>query len=269
MNAASWRSSFFPVLGSLAVACGGHTNDVTAKRGPDKSVSTDPSGATQVANDADGTSVATPPSTVLELPPEDARAVGPFSACLASKPYRDHGVDTGLERCQDGRLHRPAPVICPSKLPRQDGADAGVSTTDGGSHGLVGVSDPSVCLFDRDCTAKPLGHCEPAPFPVPEKLCAYGCLADADCGAGFVCQCGDPVGSCVAAACRSDADCADGLLCARGVPGSAVCITHDFSCETPEDGCRIDKDCSSLGDGYCGTTETARECFPPKNCGDF
>jgi hypothetical protein len=42
-------------------------------------------------------------SEVLDLPP-----LGAATACIRSVPYLDQSVDTGLERCEDGRLHRPS-----------------------------------------------------------------------------------------------------------------------------------------------------------------
>ncbi|MEY2936061.1 MAG: hypothetical protein RL033_6810 [Pseudomonadota bacterium] len=123
----------------------------------------------------------------------------------------------------------------------------------------------SQCLADSECTEKPLGFCGVVPSPefVNTYACQYGCIADADCGPGFLCQCGDPVGTCQPANCQTDADCGDGLLCARGTrnTASSCYLSYEFFCETPQDECRLDTDCPETPFGSsCAITDGARVC---------
>ncbi len=78
-----------------------------------------------------------------------------------------------------------------------------------------------------------------------------GCRTDADCGAGRLCHCGDPIGQCVKASCRTDADCASGYLCAS----YSMCEGGGeigFACQTPADYCTSDSDCDFGGfGGFC------------------
>jgi hypothetical protein len=193
--------------------------------------------------------------------------------CLQSTPYVIDGVDTGLERCEDGRLHRPAVVTCHSKLPRERVVDAGFAPpapgadAGPGTDGAAAATSPVPgCTSDSDCTASLLGHCEDAAFdgtPTYGKQCQYGCVTDADCGAGSFCECGDPVGSCVNAQCLSDAECGSGMLCSQGVAVHTLgCPARvAFACETPSDRCRVDRDCPASPYGsYCSSTEAERVC---------
>lgn len=276
-NTSLWRIAFLSGLGSLPAGCGARVDHA----------SSDSSG-TPGAPDPNGASPANSPSTdapILMSPQQSACVDNPLlagcpsttaplsepTACLDSVPDVEHGIDTGLERCADGRRHRPVVVQCTSTLPRESGsnqlqADAG-SDAGPGSILHAGTVDASTglpsCTSDRDCTAKPYGYCGMTDTRPSIIQCQYGCVQDADCGRGFLCQCGDPVGTCVPAECRSDADCGSGMLCADGSGSRTLgCDTsYTFVCETPQDRCRIDQDCPSTQWGsYCASSRSGRLC---------
>lgn len=228
-NTALWRIAFLTGLGVLPGACGAQTEAPlpAPEDGQDASVR-------DAADD--------PPAVLLSSP----------SPCLDSEPQLlASGADTGLERCSDGRVHRVAAVQCASSLPRDVAAQ---SPSSGGT-----------CLTDSDCTEQPLGFCgRTAVIGFSSPVCRYGCLQDADCGPGFVCQCGDPVGECVAANCQTDDDCGTGFLCALAAPVTANLCSAElvFSCETPADECRTREDCvaGSRGSAACQTQDDVRSC---------
>jgi hypothetical protein len=211
-----------------------------------------------------------------------------FAACGVSTPVPSGGmeagliaaggppqlqpVDTGLERCESGVIHRPAPVTCQSALPRPvpaaSGGDAGPAATQIQflySDFSASELDLSECSADADCDDKPFGYCAPmyvgGGFPGLVAECRYGCVADADCGAGFVCECGDPVGQCVAAACVSDEDCGDKLCAAWfSVNACGETVYHSFACQTADDECATSADCA--GNSTCGIEDGTRRCQP-------
>jgi hypothetical protein len=187
-------------------------------------------------------------------------------------------VFTGIEQCDNGVLHRPTPVTCSVNLPRPlpPGSGAG---DDAGSEAAMSQVDylypPSgylgwdaglteSCQSDADCTEHPYGYCArgygspPSPDPVPAR-CNYGCVQDADCDAGFLCQCDDPVGHCVPASCRSDADCGGGALCAAWFRDAGCSTEEQFACQSPGDECNVSEDCD---DGRCTLVDGARQCVP-------
>ena len=221
-NMTLWRIAFLSGLGSLPAACGGHASDVAAPVDPGTPGDSNPQHSPQPTPDPAHTNS----TGDVDLPPLRAP-----SACVSSTPYLVLGVDTGLERCADGRIHRPGAVTCASRLPREDAVDAGPApppamdagtsaASDAGTSNISLGSAPGACTSDSDCREQPLGHCETPPFDgspiLSGKRCEYGCLTDADCGAGSFCQCGELVGACVAAKSRSDAECGAGMLCAQG-----------------------------------------------------
>ncbi len=163
------------------------------------------------------------------------------------------GADTGFETCDTGFVHRAAVRTCPSKLPR---AGTCSSVLDGGA---------LACSTDTDCKAQPNGMCGRDPNgggPVPFCQCIYGCTSDADCGSGKNCLCGDPVGVCVEASCTSDADCGAGLLCTMSAPLGTCPSAPPFACQTPQDTCGGNRDCSASGGGAaCGYSNSRHECY--------
>lgn len=155
--------------------------------------------------------------------------------------------------CKGNWKHKTAAAACGSKLPRDTVLP----------HSAYPELDE--CTSDADCGAKPNGHCEP-PFStelsLPTNGCFYGCTSDADCTQfSSVCECGDPVGTCIASTCKSDADCGSNLLCASYTadPG---CDFPSYACQTTSDRCVVDSDCP--------TSQTCTVTVPngPRSCVD-
>jgi hypothetical protein len=151
--------------------------------------------------------------------------------CEDPQPILAQGQDSGFDMCKGGFRRRREPVTCPNALPR---AAMCMSTT----------PETNACSTDADCTEKPNGFCQNFGFADGPAgcTCDYGCVTDADCGAGSVCMCGDPVGHCVTASCSSTADC-EGGSCSEYItlPG---CGGAAFACQTPDDECASDADCA-------------------------
>ncbi|HET9929771.1 MAG TPA: ferritin-like domain-containing protein [Polyangiaceae bacterium] len=182
---------------------------------------------------------------------------GASSKFPCENPMPVPGDTTGtFEVCAGGWKHRTAVRECPSSLPR--------------SRVLPPSRVPNVdaCTSDADCTAQANGHCEPPTLvgaDLPVNSCWYGCVRDADCGAsGAICECGDPVGTCVAARCVSDADCGGAGLCATydSEPG---CDIIAYACQTPMDVCAADADCPNLQECSIKAGSSARVC-QSQNC---
>jgi hypothetical protein len=168
------------------------------------------------------------------------------------------GKDTGFDKCADGTTRRRAVLDCPKTLPRAGGGvcagpDAG---------------PPPTCKKDSDCTAAPNGVCT-----ILQGLgaasgcnCDYGCTKDSECSAGYVCECGDPIGHCALAACTSGASCAAGFDC-RSYTDNPGCPSTSYACQTPADQCAADVTCDTstkpndectLGDGGAHVCQTPR-----------
>lgn len=165
-----------------------------------------------------------------------------------SQPRRcENPTDLGgnWERCDDGSVHRPEPGTCPNLLPTEPPEPQG---------------DFDQCESDADCTDAPFGYCvaNSGGEQLPANVCQYGCETDSDCGDGRICLCGDPIGSCVEATCTSDAECGGELRCTDYVV-SPGCGGMAFACETPEDECATNADCS---DGECSYDGSKHVCQP-------
>jgi hypothetical protein len=138
--------------------------------------------------------------------------------------------DTGFEKCQNGLLHRRAPVVCPygpaadvSPCPPSDGQ----------------------CASDAECTARfPHAICANAHKLLGYCGCFPTCLKDDDCPAGSICICGTPGGTCVAASCTGDASCPAGHACLSSTASCAGGM-GTFSCDKAEDECIADSDCAT------------------------
>ena len=280
-NTALWRMAFLSGLGILPASCGGHASDPAGPSDPGTPSDADRERAPQPTKTAPAPSKPSTPDPQPLIPLPYTPQWPQPSVCFRSTAYVVGGVDTGLERCSDGRIHRPDAATCTSKLPREGSADAGAGSApppanDAGpvaSEGTAPAPGP-VCTFDADCTAKALGHCEWPPNDGAlnvGKLCEYGCLTDADCDAGSLCQCGDPVGTCVPAQCRTDSECGAGLLCAQAANYHTYCpVSYVFSCELPSDSCRIDGNCTASTPGsHCAILGSERICAEPDSvvCG--
>jgi len=148
------------------------------------------------------------------------------------------GSDTGLESCTDGTLRRRAAVSCAVAL---TAADAGCAAD---------CESPAYCatLTDQHSPKLYCVNCS----------CASGCLKDADCGPGSICECGTDFGTCIPAHCTTNAECGAGFACvatAQGVSGGACNQTSDamyppitlFVCQTAADSCRGQADCADAG----------------------
>ena len=180
----------------------------------------------------------------------DPAAALPRPAALEHGPcVSAGGADrNGFVTCEDGRVHRPAVIECPSSIVADEGLE-------------VPPDDPDdQCTRNADCTERPHGYCA-AEGQLPTRTCHYGCTADADCGAGALCMCDNPVGRCLPASCLSDADCGDKLLCSRYY-GIHEMGYGAFACDTTRDECNTDDDCSGpewYGDS-CVLEGDARRC---------
>lgn len=166
--------------------------------------------------------------------------------CESPTPIVD--ATSGFVQCANGFIARPFAAECPSPLPRAN---------------PVPNYDPATdfCQYDSDCTEQPNGYCGSSPVNGGDiggiRSCQYGCVSDAECGAGFVCLCGDPVGRCEEASCGSDADCDAGYHCASYDPSSG-CSFVAFACQTSTDECVSPSDCTAQ---VCKLTSTGtREC---------
>ncbi len=159
---------------------------------------------------SDGAAVSPDSSDGAAVSPDssDGAAVSSLFACKSSVPWSiDGGPSGGLERCESGMLHRPASGACGSGAPWPTG---GVPDPYPKGLGSIGFGDG--CREDSECTAMPHGYCafigRSGPEP-SESNCTYACSSDTDCAAGFLCSCGESLGTCVPADCATDADCGD------------------------------------------------------------
>ncbi|HWA72299.1 MAG TPA: hypothetical protein VG937_08200 [Polyangiaceae bacterium] len=88
-----------------------------------------------------------------------------------------------------------------------------------------------------------------------------GCIEDADCGAGQICECGFDIGRCLSASCATDDDCGDGL-CARlddfGRCDDGSRAVSLYQCASGADACLFGKDCETF---RCGIENGARACL--------
>jgi hypothetical protein len=176
----------------------------------------------------------------------------PDLSCANPRPVVGiDGAETGFVDCEAGFLHRPERRVCPSIVPRPDP--------------VAEPADGSVgCTRDQECGDLLHGHCivtvSGYPAPQTSTRCVPGCVRDEDCGAGFVCMCGDPVGHCSQAACSTDAECGDGLLCTSIRLFGACGDTYrgEFGCQEETDTCRGTGDCEPTQN--CAPTPSGRAC---------
>jgi hypothetical protein len=235
-----WRWLILGSLGVVASACWGRTDDAT-------DVTIDPGGTPGGSGTPD---VGATPGHITSTPVERCSNPTPLGG--------------GWEKCENGLTHRTEPGQCSSAVPRAEGVDPQWIESlypDYPAASNAGFPLPQ-CLRDSDCTERPFGHCDVASTGdgATGIFCSYGCVSDTDCGAGQICLCGDPVGTCMASTCSSDADCKGGALCASfsADPG---CPHGEFACQTSRDKCVTTTDCaeaqtcsiddSSRGARYC------------------
>lgn len=167
-------------------------------------------------------------------------AAGKVRPCTNSQPVSGKAH---LEQCDEGFVHRTTPAQCQSQLPRPDACTPTVAGSES-------------CSMDADCTEHPHGQCG-IYGQLTECACQYGCVTDADCAAGQLCECGSPVGACVQATCRTDADCAGGALCVQ--TSLQKCGPWGYACQTPNDACTEDADCDP--GQLCAMDGNSRKCL--------
>jgi len=196
----------------------------------------------------------------LVPPTGDDSGVGSIvDAGVECAPYLDQsGQDTGLDTCTNGNVQRRASVQCswPATSP-------------------VAVCDTNTCASDSDCPgfppSEPKGYCAQAHNLSGYCGCLTECHQDADCGPGWICECGVvPFGRCVMAQCATNADCAAGFACVATVVSTPAspCLpasTHSptlFVCQTAADSCRGSTDCTDDGGAtnMCLYDGTRRAC---------
>lgn len=140
------------------------------------------------------------------------------------------------------------------------------------------------CALDEDCAQfgenllcdTTRSTCTPDPGPCPDGEC--GCLVDADCSDGLVCElgaCWDP-----ATLCETNEDCGqgrvcDGLFCAKDCASDVACPTgqacgDDSVCRDIAGGtgeCVYTSDCSD--DSQCINATCFKSCADDSVCGSF
>ncbi len=178
---------------------------------------------------------AAPMGTAEEIP--DGGVVDP-------KPVDPQPSVDGGSVPPPGVTARPVPAECMSALPRDRVIEA--------------TSENFQCTSDSDCTDGEHGWCNDWVGQVgPGSNCNYGCVDDSDCSAGTVCDCGSPVGTCVATDCVTDADCGAGSYCARYEFDEGCGPSTGYRCTTDSDECLQNEDCAS---GICGLGPVGRIC---------
>jgi hypothetical protein len=288
-NARLVRMALFTSLGLIPLGCAGRSVDTPADS------ENQPAGAGGQSSRPTlprPTTTANPPNNVGGAPSALAScgestvvyAEERSSSIFGRPPTRVLGIESGTYRCESGVLHRPAQITCPSNLPRPlpaaTGADAGAdANADAGASSSSALSQveflygqaPSPdtwglepCSADAECTEHPHGYCAPSygggPLP-PTTQCHYGCQTNNDCGNGYICECGDPVGHCILATCQTDDDCPGELLCAAWFSANVCGASDYFSCQTPDDECNSAADCPSDQYGsYCSGQGGVRTC---------
>jgi hypothetical protein len=248
------RASLSTALGFAALACGGQSrlehdggDDTVGNGGTGGTAVTGGSGGAVVTGGSGGTAGTGGGS--LDLSCNDPQPVWAYD-----------GSPTGFVSCDGGFIHRPELSDCPSKVPRP--------------FAITETTNPVQCRMDSDCTLDPFPHCvlgTPSVTGETTAVCQTGCVRDADCAAGSVCLCGDPVGTCVSASCTTDADC-DDLLCVSSLLVQPCGDTSHgaFVCQTRDDICRGLDDCMAPSPGAptsCLSTSGKRQCRSTGVCG--
>lgn len=277
VSVGTWRTTLLATIG--LAGCGGSTAAANGTGGPAADSGAKPFGGGGAANSSGGASarMSTGGSTATggaPLPTGDGSPGGSAGRSDASRAFNcdnpepvppavQGGPNGGLVRCSNGAVHRPSAADCSSNIAAWHPVLAG---HDGGIGNIQ-------CTTNTDCTEKPNGYCVAATgfagggMPgVTLSNCAYGCVRDADCGAGQVCLCGDPVGSCVEATCNTDSDCLDGACIELGYLGVTGCgygPTFSFGCWRPDMTCTTPTDCPGGSPCNYGKCQSVPVCGRP------
>jgi hypothetical protein len=254
------RLSLLVAIGAVPVACGG-----TVSRG-DEGEGNSSSGSGGSSNTAGSKASAGKPSVGTSgsggtvgkmLPPTGGRGGGGTIPDVPTCTNSKLDALTGLVYCSEGYEHRPKPIRCEGF--------GGAPTPSGGADGLPRASGDVDCedlgaggaSREGICEQFELGFCRSANFD--SATCESGCVADEDCGPGFLCECGhaeSPSGGvCVGARdCTTNADCGPDSLCAAY---DGPCGARAFACFSEADECRSGADC---GGSSCSFYQGFRAC---------
>jgi hypothetical protein len=254
-HVASLRLSLLVSLGLIPVACGGtalrgNSDDDTSGSGgggtssgasqggkkPTSAGSSSKGGSFNVAGATSGGGTVAVGGATSTGGTTVVGGAGPSQTC--TKPTLDPA--TGLISCNEGFRHRPSAKRCDGVPdPGPIGGASGEGGADGnGADPLPRApNDGSVSCTRQpgDCSQYQFGYCG---FVGQMTACLSGCSTDAECGAGHVCHCGEPLsptgGECVPSDCKTDADCGADSFCASY---SGICGGAGFACLRASDQC--------------------------------
>lgn len=268
-----------------ATTGGGPTGTNTATPTPTMSTSV-PVGPTATVT---ATATATMPSATVTPTPTLYPIIPPGPEwCWDPEP-----IDDTLAHCENGVIVRIQQPMCESSVPRaqridlvfpnevSDGGGVTLSSQDAGADAeapalpysayveSTNTSFSYSCDEDSDCTEMAHGYCEynhtQSSGEYYYSSCRYGCQTDDECGDGYVCECGQPVGSCVSASCKSGADCAPDQACARWEFYDGCGSSTGYVCTTPDSECLLEADCEAKGFEGCSGSSGKLLC-DSQNC---
>lgn len=227
----------------LALACGPARPD-GAGESTGAPPTSDPSTSTSAPGPTTGVVTGEPPATATGGS-TGAATTGepPTGTCRGDLLLQipELTAPSGLERCPDGQVHRPAATACAHPFavepcPGPDPCD-GAACDELGAGACHRLAD-QVCHCRYPCTSD--ADCQPD----AACLCASGLPLDADVYDVYV-----PTSECVPADCRSDADCGD-FLCALSPGLCGYATVRGLFCHTAADECTVDADCDDPDLGH-------------------
>ena len=172
-------------------------------------------------------------------------------------------LPSGFVSCDDGFVHRVAPVECVAP----QGTDTAIC-----------AEFPNACGTGADCTDGLYGSCQDD--GIQGCVCNYGCSTDADCDAGSICACAGVIGqqaTCIPANCVTDDNCGAGL-CGLSTYQGCCGDSYQLACADPIEECHVNADCGldlcdpSWPEGgevmhQCSYDGEGWTCGPPGWCG--
>lgn len=216
-------------------ASGGGTEAATSADGGSTSATTDGMTGTSVASStSSGSADETADGTTQGEPPP------PSADCVEGTSIDQAGdsAPSGVERCDDGLLHRLEAVSCAVPSPPEP------------------TCDPNdACQSHADCTEQADGFCLDTDDLLVGCECVYpDCATDADCDDGSLCLCArgeeqSPlplVPACIPGTCRTDADCGEGLCAIQASLAFCGPTAYNVACLTEDSECRDFSSCSEL-----------------------